>query len=137
MSREKIEAEAARWLAQANADLRAAAASTAAGSHEWASFQAQQAGEKALKSLWIAHGHEGWGHSLVRLVREWPGRPAPEGLADLLPDARRLDQCYVPTRYPNGLPELTPAEVFGPEDARGAMEAARRVISLVERLRTA
>src|SRR5439155_18855971 len=32
-------------------------------------------------------------------------------LADLEEAARRLDQYYVPTRYPNGLPGGTPADV--------------------------
>ncbi len=40
------------WCDQARADIAAAVDSTAAGHHEWACFQAQQAGEKALNSPW-------------------------------------------------------------------------------------
>jgi HEPN domain-containing protein len=36
------------WFEQAEADLRAAVLSTSGGAHEWACFQSQQAGEKAL-----------------------------------------------------------------------------------------
>lgn len=41
-------------LEQAEADLRAADHSMAGGSYEWACFQAQQAGEKALKAYLYA-----------------------------------------------------------------------------------
>jgi hypothetical protein len=43
MSREKNEHEARRWFRQARADLCAAERSAAAGSFEWACFQAEQA----------------------------------------------------------------------------------------------
>lgn len=51
MSREKYRADAMRWLSQATADLRAARNSLGSGSFEWACFQSQQAGAKALKAL--------------------------------------------------------------------------------------
>jgi HEPN domain-containing protein len=54
MSLEKYQHDARRWLQQAQADLGAARNSLAAGNHEWAAFQSQQAGEKALKSLWLS-----------------------------------------------------------------------------------
>jgi HEPN domain-containing protein len=58
---------------------------------------------------------------------------SPPGLNGLQQDSRLLDRLYVPTRYPNGLPELTPAEAFGPEDARDAIEAAGQVVEFVGR----
>jgi HEPN domain-containing protein len=47
------------WFEQAKADLRAAELSASGGAHEWACFQAQQAGEKALKALLYGHGFTG------------------------------------------------------------------------------
>ena len=59
------------WLAQARADLAAAEDSAATGHHEWACFQAQQAGEKALEALLYARGRTSIvTHSLRRLMRE-------------------------------------------------------------------
>jgi len=51
MSQENYKKESARWLKQAIADLKAARNSQKANNFEWACFQAQQAGEKALKLL--------------------------------------------------------------------------------------
>lgn len=36
-----------------------------------------------------------------------------------------LDKYYIPTRYPNGLPDLTPGQVYREEDARRGLDAAR------------
>ena len=44
------------WLEQAEADLRAAEDSAKDAHHEWAFFQAQQSGEKALKALLYSRG---------------------------------------------------------------------------------
>src|SRR5713226_310359 len=59
------------WFEQAEADLRAAELSASGGANEWACFQAQQAGEKALKALLYGRGIPLiLTHSLRRLVRE-------------------------------------------------------------------
>lgn len=53
MSVERLDADAKRWVLQAEDDLQAADALIAAGKFAQAAFLAQQAGEKALKGLWI------------------------------------------------------------------------------------
>ena len=74
------------------------------------------------------------GHSLVELLERAASRTA--SLLHLQDSARQLDQYYIPSRYPNGLPGGIPAEVFtGPqaEDAvnraRAFIEAARALLS--------
>lgn len=42
-----------------------------------------------------------------------------------------LDRVYIPTRYPNGLPDLTPEEAFLEEDARACIENASKIIEAV------
>jgi HEPN domain-containing protein len=133
MSREKYRAHAGRWLAQARADLRAAESSLSADSHEWACFQAQQAAEKALKALWLWHSCDPWGHSVLKLIDEFPLEAIRQvALAGLRPAAKALDKLYVPTRYPNGLPELAPFEVYTAEEARTAIESAGGVVRACE-----
>lgn len=39
-----------------------------------------------------------------------------------------LDKLYAPTRYPDALGDELPADVFGPEDAEAALEAASAVL---------
>ncbi len=95
------------WLGQSLAHLAAARDSAGAGHHESACFQSQEAGEKALKAFLYSRGCTSIvTHSLRRLLQECV-REEP-GFGDL-DDARRLlDQCYTPTRYPNGLDEEIP-----------------------------
>ncbi|MEN2981817.1 MAG: HEPN domain-containing protein [Thermus sp.] len=131
MSVEKRREEGLRWLAQAQDDWEAGEALLRAGKFAQAAFLAQQAGEKALKALWIALGLDPWGHSLARLVRDLP-----EGmggaLQPLLPQALALDKLYIPTRYPDALPGLTPKEAYTQEEAQKALMDAQAILKAVE-----
>ena len=42
-----------------------------------------------------------------------------------------LDQYYVPTRYPNGLPGGIPSDVYTRTQAAEAVEVARQVVAVV------
>jgi len=119
MSVEKRLLEARRWLAQAWDDWEAGKLLLERGKHAQAAFLAQQAGEKALKALWIALGLDPWGHSLARLLRDLP-EEAP-AFHPLLPQALALDKLHIPTRYPDALPGLTPKEAYT-EEAKKAVE---------------
>ena len=113
------------WWSQAQRDLEAAEASLKAGFYEWAAFQAQQAAEKALKALVQFRGGQAWGHSLTRLAEELE---APE---EVLQACQKLDLLYIPTRYPNGLPEGYPGEFFGESQAKEVISFAEKVIGWV------
>ena len=119
------------WLAQARADLAAAEVSAATGHHEWACFQAQQAGEKALKALLYARGRTSIvTHSLRRLLREAAAMDAT--FEELDDDARLLDQHYIPTRYPSGLDvETAPSAYYDGKDAERCLRSARSILARV------
>ena len=129
MSREKNRHEADRWLRQALADVQAAENSLRGGSCEWACFQAQQAGEKAIKAVWFASGADPWGHSLTQLVCDFPVPTGRDRLMTILEAAKTLDKFYIPTRYPNGLPDSIPADVYTAGDAKRALDAVALVIA--------
>ncbi|GIW24936.1 HEPN domain-containing protein [Meiothermus sp.] len=131
MSVEKQQREAHRWLRQARDDLEAARALEAVGKYAQAAFFAQQAGEKALKAVWLALDADPWGHSLGRLVREMPG-DAKGAFAPLLDNALALDKLYIPTRYPDALAELTPAEAYTQAEARAALAQAEAILKAAE-----
>lgn len=131
MSVERLERDARRWLFQSQDDLEAAEALVAAGKHAQAAFLAQQAGEKALKALWIRFDLDPWGHSLGRLIKDFSEAVKVPSLAELLPSALALDKLYIPTRYPDALAELTPAEAYTREEAETAVAHARRVLTAV------
>ncbi|MDX1385693.1 MAG: HEPN domain-containing protein [Thermoanaerobaculia bacterium] len=122
-------AEARRWLRQAENDLEFGRLALREGFYAQACFVAQQAAEKALKSIAYASGERVvLGHSLVELL-ELIGEH--HGLdSELRELAGILDQYYVPTRYPNGLPGGVPFEAFGRGQARDAIEAAARFLAL-------
>ena len=134
MSEEKAEYEAQRWLRQAQDDLEAAGILYTGGKYAQACFLSQQAAEKAVKAAWYAVGVAPWGHSVLRLVREVPDEMLVAGLKECESAAAFLDQFYVPTRYPNGLPDLTPSEVYRDEDARRGLGEAGRIIQAVGEL---
>ena len=120
------------WLDQARADLAAAEDSASAGHHEWACFQAQQAGEKALKAFLYASGRTSIvTHSLRRLARESAESDASFKALD--DDARWLDQHYIPTRYPNGLDaETAPAAYYEAKDSERCLRSARSILARVK-----
>jgi HEPN domain-containing protein len=120
------------WFEQAEADLRAAELSASGGAYEWACFQAQQAGEKALKGFLYARGFTSIvTHSLRRLVRECQVLEPP--FAELAEAARLLDQHYIPTRYPNGLDEETPpTRYYERSDADRCLLSARSILERVK-----
>src|SRR5262245_21477164 len=124
--------EAGRWLAQAESDLAFAEVGVREGFFAQACFVCQQVGEKALKALHYQRGARVvLGHSLVELLLDLLSeRP---DLADLRDAARQLDQYYIPTRYPNGLPGGVPAEAF---TSRQATEAVAHARDFVARART-
>jgi len=133
MSRSKNRYQAERWLATAEGDLRAAEFLLGGGHHAQACFHAQQAGEKALKALWYLLDADPWGHSVQRLVAEFPEcdrLPEPETWVE---QAALLDKFYIPTRYPNGLPDLTPDEVYRESDGRQGLETARTLVTACRR----
>ena len=121
--------QAERWLLTAREDLRAAETLAAAEMHAQSCFLAQQSGEKALKALWYASDTDPWGHSLQRLLNEFPHRAALEDASAVTEAAGLLDQFYIPTRYPNGLPDLTPGQIYGVADSRRGIAAARAIVA--------
>ncbi len=52
----------------------------------------------------------------------------------IINSAKRLDDYYIPTRYPNGLPGGIPAHYFDDEqEAERALELCKKVVQLAKR----
>lgn len=121
-----------RWFEQAKFDSVAAKDSLKAGNYEWACFQAQQAGEKALKSFLFLKGKRGvLTHSVDRLIKEC--MKIDHKFSQIL-EAKELDQYYVPTRYPNGLPDGIPHQFYNKKDAEKCVSYAKKILTLIKRL---
>ncbi|MCS6906486.1 MAG: HEPN domain-containing protein [Anaerolineales bacterium] len=117
------------WLAQAEHDLRHAQNAMRDGDYDWACFAAHQGAEKAVKALLLARGAEGWGHSVLKLLRELESAmPIP---AQLFEAGRRLDRHYIPTRYPNGFDWGSPKDYLwsrGCSKGRGGWPSYLRLL---------
>ncbi len=132
---------ASAWLQQARQDLDDATFNASGKRHNVACFLAQQAAEKALKAFLYAQGIEQVrGHSVHSV--EALSRQAAEfddSLAPLTTQAAPLDQYYIPTRYPNGLPVGSiPAHCYVASDSTRARRLAGTVVeAVVSRLQPA
>ncbi len=109
----KRKTDAALWFHQAGYDLKASRWNIQGGFHDTACFLAQQAGEKALKSLLYYLGARRaalFTHSLVEMVQE-AGKKV-DTLTGLLEDARGLDLHYNPLPLSKRSPQRIPAQVL-------------------------
>ena len=137
MRRSPLE-EGQRWLRQAREDLKWAAVLAEQGANHLVCFLAQQITGKALKGYLYAQGEEVvLGHSVERLsaaAAEYDQR-----FEDRSRQWSILDGYYIPTRYPSGLPDGIPSDVFSSEAAQNALDLADEAVnwtaSLLEDLR--
>jgi len=130
MRRDAIE-EGRRWLEQAMEDLKWAKDLAERGGYHIACFLAQQVGEKALKAYTYAQKEEiVIGHSIERLCHF-----ASKFDAEFLEKVKKwaiLDGYYVPTRYPNSLPDSIPARVYTRDAAVEAVRLAEEIVDFVK-----
>lgn len=118
--------EADRWLKQAESDLAYAELGLREGFYAQVCFQCQQVCEKAIKALRYGRGERVvLGHALVEIA-------APlQVMARFRDRLAVLDQYYVPTRYPNGLPGGIPSDVYTGDQAAAAVDTARQVVAAI------
>lgn len=115
------------WLDQAKDDLRWGCASKDSGFYSQTCFIAQQVAEKSLKALAYFRGAAFVrGHSVLVVCREL------EINGELEEAAQRLDQYYIPTRYPDAQPAGAPFRFFTAAQAGEALELAGRFVEKAE-----
>ena len=134
MSVDKQSHDATRWLETAAEDLEAAKILLREGKHSHACFLAQQSGEKAVKALWYFIGEDPWGHSIHKLIMDLPEENARKRMTKIQNDAAALDRFYIPTRYPNGLPDLTPGKYYFQKDAEFSIRVAESILTEIRNL---
>jgi HEPN domain-containing protein len=119
-----------RWLEQARADRHGAQILLDGECHHLVCFIAQQVAEKALKAFLYAQGEEVVvGHSVDTLAA-W-ALEYDASFAALREAAAPLDGYYIPTRYPNGLPDSIPARIYNRQSAEETLRMADLVLDAV------
>ena len=126
------EAEAARWLRQAERDLEAGEHNRVGGFHAVACFLAQQGAEKSLTAYLVARGAERvWGHALADLCED---AMALDASFDVIKSvALLLDKHFLGARYPSALPGGVPHDAYDDVDSQRALEIGRDVREFVLR----
>ncbi len=134
MGTEKAHDEAIRWLGTARSDLSTADILTENERYAHACFHAQQAAVKAVKAVWYSVDADPWGHSVQKLIQDL--KQVDEALHTTLKAfirlAAKLDRFYIPTRYPNGLPDLIPEQAFFRDDATAAVAHSESIVAASE-----
>jgi len=125
--------EAKRWLIQAVDEFNDACELKNRKRFYLALFHFQQSAEKALKAYLyqITSSEESFfTHSIYELIEALEEQDADFGNIEA---AAKLDEYYIPTRYPNGLPGGIPSRFFRDEkEAEEAKVLAKMVIDLVK-----
>jgi len=87
-----------------------------------------------MKSLWYFEDADPWGHSVKKLIDDL--EEVNIAVYNIFSKATRsallLDRFYIPTRYPNGLPDITPDMAFIEEDSAESIDAACIIVKLVQ-----
>jgi len=118
--------EYGRWMKSSIATLESAKKDT---DFNWACFKAEQASQLAVKAYLILIGKSYFGHDLITLLKKTELQLDNE----ILQCANFLAKIYIPSRYPDALPEsVSPHEVYDENDKRKAIECALKIIKLVE-----
>ena len=93
--------------------------------------------EKALKGLHLRHGQQAWGHGLGRSCRDLPpavSAALAASVSDLEDRLRFLDALYIPTRYPDSLPDGAPTDHFGRLQSEDAHRHARSIVDRLDQV---
>ncbi len=134
MSTEKLFYEAKRWFTTAEDDMDTAKILKKSAKYAHSCFHSQQAGEKAIKSIWYFIDADPWGHSIKMLIDglEEENKEYYKEMKKLERIGSVLDRFYIPTRYPNGLPDMTPDMAFSKEDAEACIAYAQKILERVK-----
>lgn len=128
----KNEQEAKRWYLQGKRDLRTAFRNRENEDYEVSCFLNQQAAEKLLKAFLYWKGERAViGHSTFKLAKKC--EEYEKEFSELFRSCQQLDLFYIPTRYPNGIPEGSPFEFFSDDNACVAQESAGKVVGIIDK----
>jgi len=110
------------WLKQAQSDLEYAKDGLRSERYSHVCFMAQQAAEKAIKSIGFFHEYQIRGHSISAIAKQI-------GInGEIMSAGQKLDLYYISARYPDALPAGAPFEMFSKDQAVEALKLAQLVI---------
>jgi len=122
-----------RWFEFAKQDLKMAELGFKEGIYNQTCFHCQQAAEKFLKGYLLVKNHEiPKIHFLDELINLCI--PIDKDFENLRENCSKLDDYYIPTRYPDALPGMLPEGLPAKKDALEAIAYAKEVMQFVEKI---
>ena len=121
--------EAKWWLQASDRDEQMAGKLLGERLYEGSAFHAQQAAEKALKSLLVKVGREARTHSNVNILKILKSEGIDVAVIELA--AKKLDGHYIQSRYPNGAGG-PPEDFYSKEIAEEAIECLKMISNFVK-----
>ncbi|WP_238025046.1 MULTISPECIES: HEPN domain-containing protein [Metallosphaera] len=115
-----------RWMRASVSTLRSAEKDS---DFNWACFKAEQAAQLSVKAYLILIGKQYFGHDLPSLLK----RTGLDISGPMMDCALFLARIYIPSRYPDVLPEeAIPQESYSESDKQKAIECASKIIDMVK-----
>jgi HEPN domain-containing protein len=114
------------WFRQAENDLEWGNHTLNSGFSAQACFISQQVALKALKSLCLYYKFDTIKTHSVRKIAQELGING-----EIEEKGKYLDLFYIPTRYPDSLPEGAPFESFTQQQAKDALDKALSILNYV------
>ncbi len=124
------ENEGLRWFLQGRRDGRTAKRNADNADYEVACFLFQQGAEKVLKAFLFLKGERAiLSHSTLKIAEQCNSYDS--HFKAIFEACEQLDIFYIPTRYPNGIPDGVPYEFFKKHHAVTGQHAYSRIFDLV------
>lgn len=128
-----IREEAVRWIEDGNNDISTAKLLLENGKFSPSAFYSQQAAEKIMKGLLLAHNEVSWGHSVLSLLKMF-AEAVDVDIQEIEVAARELDRHYIPSRYPDAYPSGGPSDYYTDKIAKEAFSCAQKIKEFAERM---
>lgn len=124
--------ESLRWLTQAEEEFKDASVLMRTGRYYLSLFLCQQCAEKALKAfIYLKEEELIFSHSVAELLKI---AISIDDDFKALKGAKRLDDYYIPTRYPNGLPGEIPSLYYDDlNEVEKALSWSEKLVKLVRK----
>lgn len=116
------------WFLQAENDLKWGYDTLKSNYYSQACFIAQQTAEKALKALAKFRDLDAIKSHSVRVIAQALGINS-----EIEEMAKKLDLYYIPTRYPDALPEGAPFEYYTQAQAKEALNFASKILDAAKK----
>lgn len=121
-----IRDEALRWFEEGEYDISTANILLENKKYNPSAFYSQQAAEKLLKGLLLAHNEASWGHSVLSLLRRLT-EVINIDIRDVEQCAKELDRHYIPSRYPDAYPSGRPEDYYTEKIAKEAISCVMKI----------